>query len=488
MSGPGVVAVRIRRGNVVFHVHGENRGSEGVWLAKEQVGGIYDSPVKSTWKTGAFQIGSNQKARKYEHRDMELGFHLIETITNTYEFNESAFRQIFDYELDRWSEDPQPTILEIETTLSGIRKLDVLMYEEPEFTADLDPIMQQYGNLIMKLRAGQPLWYADNQIDAFESAATSASGFVTVSNPTDQIMYQKWILTRGTWDLPDVQWVGDPGERVPGGDNAARIVEGITVTDINGGMTIDVDRGADLMFRDFNDTNALGQMGGTKIFNYPIPPYTPPTDLPVAYSGAPTGGARAELVMPLRYSRPWGMEPVTIATPMNPRPFTIRFTAPGTYEYQIPEWAEAVDVVLLGGGGGGDNGGLSLGDGGLPGAWHSVTLERGVGIPWTTTTITGVIGAGGFEASGSATTATATGMTAISAAGGAGAASGDFTGQGVTELMFNGERYQGGADQTIPGRQGNPSGGGGAGGWFFGNGGPGARGQAWFRAYRLGGS
>ena len=95
MPDPGINSIRIRRGNALFNVHGLDAGREGVWLAKGQVEGIYDAPIKSTWKTGAFQVGSTQKAIKRLHRDMELGFHISDSVNDSFEFNESLFRQIF---------------------------------------------------------------------------------------------------------------------------------------------------------------------------------------------------------------------------------------------------------------------------------------------------------------------------------------------------------------------------------------------------------
>ena len=55
MATPGITQIVIRRGLAVFHVYGPKAGREGVWLAKGQVDGIYDSPVKTTWRSGAFQ-------------------------------------------------------------------------------------------------------------------------------------------------------------------------------------------------------------------------------------------------------------------------------------------------------------------------------------------------------------------------------------------------------------------------------------------------
>src|SRR6516162_9098845 len=299
---PQIKSIRIVKGAKTFHVYGDQQGAAGVYLAADQVHGLYESLVKVTYKTGAFQEGARQKAVKWLASDLNLGFYIRDTTTE-YDLNESAFRQIFEYELDPWDPNPPPTTIIVETNMSGIRKLDVLMYEPPDFDPDIDPMLNQFGNYIFKLRAGQPFWYQDDVISTFTSTLGSATGYVTFSNPTDQRCFHKFILTRGTWTLPDVPWWGAKGARVP---QVARSVGGITVTDINGGATIDLDR-QNLMFRDAHDTNILGQLAG-RFFLFEIPPYTPATALDVGYSGAPAGGAMVQLVMPRHWSRPWGLE------------------------------------------------------------------------------------------------------------------------------------------------------------------------------------
>jgi len=506
MADPRIVAIRVRRGNTVFHVHGQDAGSEGVWLAAGQVQGIYDAPIKSTWKTGAFQVGSTQKAVKRLQRDMELGFHIVDSL-DSFEWNESLFRQIFFYEEDQWSVTPKKTTIEVVTEISGTRKLDVLMYEQPDFNSNIDPIQQQYGNLIMKLRAAEPMWYEDNVISQFTSGATSASGTVTVSNPTDQVMWHKWILTPATWTLPDFQWEGDPGERVPGGDQGDRYITGISVTTGNGGAVIDLDR-SQLMYRDLNNTNILGQQGASKIFSFPIPPYTPETQLRVSYSGH-VGGATVQLVQPRRWSRPYGLEAVTVLNTDSPKDFTQRISYPGTYEYKIPDWAERLDIVVVGGGGGGEGGGLLVsGSGGSASSWTYQTVIRGVDIPYSTSYIKGVVGKGGRGGigvqghprsdgfggidglAGGASTAFATGMTSLSSDGGAGGrARPTVAGEELADLSFNGKIYPGAQTEHRPGNPGNHPGGGGAGGWpLVGEAGAGGDGQVWIRAYGWSGS
>lgn len=291
MTNPGITAIRIVKGSTVFHVHGDQAGAEGVWLAKGQVTGLYDAPVQTTWKTGAFQVGSTQRSKKFLHRDLQLGFHIKDT-TTSWEFNESQFRSIFDYEKDPWDDNYQPTTIEVETTLSGVRKLDVLMFEAPQFDSELDPQMQQFGNVIFQLRAGQPFWYQDDY-----TSTRSGSGTVTVQNPTDQTAYHKWVLTPGSYTLPDYSWKGAPGNRTV---DQTRTVSGITISSANGGAVIDLDR-TELMFRDANNTNLLAQLAG-KFFEFPIPPYTPTTSVPV------TGTGSVQLRIPQRWSRPWGLE------------------------------------------------------------------------------------------------------------------------------------------------------------------------------------
>jgi hypothetical protein len=130
------------------------------------------------------------------------------------------------------------------------------MYEQPEFAADQDPLMNQYGNLILKLRAGQPMWYQDDLVDSLSGPGGAWTGYVTIENPSDQICRHKWIVTRGKWVLPDFQWVGAPGERAPGGANEWRGIRLPPITDINGGAVVDLDR-QQLMIRDAHDTNLL---------------------------------------------------------------------------------------------------------------------------------------------------------------------------------------------------------------------------------------
>lgn len=293
----------------VFHTHGAQAGAEGVWNGQGQVKGIWDSPVKTTWKSGAFQTGSTQKAVKRLHRDMTLGFHITDARGRTFEDNESDFRSIFDYDVDEWDDNPEPTTLHLDTDKSGVRSIDLLMHDTPDFDPDVDPIEQQYGNLFLKVRAGQPDWYQPDRRTKFSAGTESASGFIEVENPTDRPMKIKWILTRATWTVPDVSWKGAKYRRRPGGVHSDRTIPLRPITDVQGGIVISLDTARDLMVRDHNYTNALpALLPEGQHFVHVVPPYTPRQVLPISYTGAPAGGAMATLVQPRRWSRPWGLE------------------------------------------------------------------------------------------------------------------------------------------------------------------------------------
>jgi hypothetical protein len=297
-----------------FTTHGDTGGIEGIWNAMGQVQGIWDSPVKTVWKSGAYQEGSTQKTVKRLERDLTLGFHCVDTEARTAEQNESEFRSIFAYEEDEWEDDPEPTTLHMDTDQSGERMLDLLMSETPILEADIDPIEGQYFNLILKLRAGQPDWY---ELDpstgklhqsVFESSATDAEGYIEVENPTDTVMRHEWILTRAKWTIPDTSWRGGRYKRKPAGQFANRAIHLRPITAAQGGVRISLN-GQKLMLRDFNYTNAIASLlPNSQRFVHKIPPWTPKTRLPITYTDAPPGGARAELIQPRRWSRPWGQE------------------------------------------------------------------------------------------------------------------------------------------------------------------------------------
>lgn len=286
-------------------VHGDGAGDRGVYLAESQVAGIYDSPEKQVWKSGSRQIGSKQKNRKIVARDMDLGFICKETATHTAEENESYLVQAIGYGLDQWDDHAKYARLRVTTDMSGPRDLDIVQYEEPDFSPKQDPIMHQMLNPLLKLRSGNPDWYSADVVST-QTWADDGWKDVVVENPTPRPMLHRWVATKGTWTIPDFSWRGGKGERYPGGVHSDRFISCPTITDSDGGMVIETDL-QELMARSANDTNILARFAG-QFFKYAIPAYTQRQTMRVYCEDVPEEGAVIQLVQPRRWPRPWGLE------------------------------------------------------------------------------------------------------------------------------------------------------------------------------------
>lgn len=307
MTQTGIIRVEILGQNDEYLcVHGQGAGDRGVFLAESQVAGIYDSPEKQTWKSGARQIGARQRNRKIIARDMDLGFICKETATHSAEENESYLVQAIGFGLDHWDDAAKYARMRITTDLSGPRDLDIVQYEEPDFSPKQDPLMHQMLNPILKLRSGNPDWY---EPDVVSSQTWNDDGWkeVTVENPTPRPMMHRWIATQGTWTVPDFSWGGPPGNRRPAGTYSDRYIACPVIDAGDGGMIVNLDVTEDLMVRSPNGTNLLARFGG-QMFIHTIPPYTQKQTLPVYCQDVPDSGAMIQLVQPRRWPRPWGLE------------------------------------------------------------------------------------------------------------------------------------------------------------------------------------
>lgn len=170
------------------------------------------------------------------------------------------------------------------------------------------------------------------------------------------------------------------------------------------------------------------------------------------------------------------------------------FTTVGAGTYTIPRWCDKIAMIALGGGGGGQASAAfgAVGKGGYNGEYGSMTVERGVDIPYSQTTMAVDVGAGGaagvwdgtgFGKNGEASTVVTGAGTLTGPLGAGGVGFGDNDGESPGNLNYDGISAVGGATQT-GNAAGNPPGGGGAGSPSLSSGYAGARGQVWFRAYQ----
>lgn len=292
-------------------VHGPGAGV--IRMGQDQVQGLMEPPVQTSWKAQGRGAGGVLKGKRTQWRDLSLGFHVLGGHDHAHWY--SRFRTLFDYAEDDWDPDTAPARIIVESDLSGTRWIDVLLHEAPDFNPGIDPLVIGHGNPIIPLRAGNPYWQEDPTVTTWTTTESSGNGVVTVANPTPVPMRHKWIGTRGTWVLPDVSWTGEKGLRVPGvdkrsgRDDSARAILMPAIGAVEGGFKVDLDTSRHLMVRDAHDTNLLGRMPVPgRFFEHVIPPYTPPTDLPVSVTDAPDGGAMVQCVQPRQWPWPYGGE------------------------------------------------------------------------------------------------------------------------------------------------------------------------------------
>lgn len=282
-------------------VHGTRSGREGVWLAEGGVDGLWRMPVETEWTSAREERGGRHIGTTLPAADITLGFHVA---ADDVLAAEDLLDGMFTYGLDQW--DPDDKLARIEVNAGrDFRWREVQLHEEPELDIDIDPDVTEYLGALYSLRAGNPAWQSKTEVTHWETSGTSGAGEIEVSNPTDLPMFQTWVLTRGTWTVPDVSWTGPKRRRKPGGEHADRAITLRPITEVHGGARINLDP-MRLMVESWSGTNLLGEVGGGYRFIYEIPPHTPKTMLPISVTDAPAGGARAELHQPRQWTKPWG--------------------------------------------------------------------------------------------------------------------------------------------------------------------------------------
>ncbi|MEV6070274.1 phage tail protein [Nocardia sp. NPDC052001] len=272
---------------------GSGRGREGVELGTAP-SGLYDAPVTTIWNQSAFQTGSSFGGYRTNKRDLVFGVNIFESAGRSWEAVDSAWRKAWAYDRD--------CTLTV-TTDFGSRSLALRMSEQPDFKPVKDPHLKQLAKVVMTCTAGNPWWVESDATATWVSPADTTgtnparSGTVTVSNPTDQPMWLRWVVSApGLWTLPDFSWAAD--------NFAARTIT-LPQTAAGQDLTIDTDPMEEMIVARDN-TPVWAQMNGVS-FMYPVPPYTPATALPVTVDGAPAG-ASVLVVQARNWSRPWGLQ------------------------------------------------------------------------------------------------------------------------------------------------------------------------------------
>ena len=290
-----------------WDVHGPLAGRQGVWIAEGQLDGLLDAPFESAWSETARGGGVNHIRDRWVPRDMTAGFHVNgegEPVPGT---REAAFARAMTTPPYRHSPSKRTARMRVTTDLSGEREIGFRALEVPDLSIGRDVLADAYVNPVYTLRAPRLFWSSGevDPIPYFEAPSTSGSGVVWVENPGDVPAQYTVVLTPGRWALPDPSWVGEIGAVAPGGVHANRTIT-VNVPVATGGAVVSRDpRRIPIAAAD--GSNLMSPQQG-QFLVYDLPPWTPPTALPISVSNAPSGGARAEYHIERRWTRAWGME------------------------------------------------------------------------------------------------------------------------------------------------------------------------------------
>ncbi|WP_182357783.1 hypothetical protein [Tomitella gaofuii] len=287
-------------------ISGPGQQDEGIELLSK-VKGLYDAPVKTVYTSAAAQIGATYKGKTIDARLLTFAVALSRTRDASIGEVEARWRAMWEYGPDEWDPDGRLTRMEVTTETSGLRWIELALESSVDLELEYDPATEPTIQMPMSTIGPKPMWVSEPEMTWFETSASSGAGEIVASNPTDQVMDQTWKLTRGIWTIPDPSWTGPRRERAPGGKYPDRSITLRPVTAEHG--TVEVTRdGERPMFLDAGRTNVTGQVGGGYFLMHSIPPHTPETRLPISVTGAPAGGARAELHQPRLWSRMQGGE------------------------------------------------------------------------------------------------------------------------------------------------------------------------------------
>lgn len=404
----------------VFHISGgDSEGAEGIRLAMEGAGTVFEdafeSPITAIYNSTAFEIGGRYGGLREDLFEFYWAFHTKPTDNLPWRVSESRFRKSLSFTQDA----------RIYCKIAGqsTRYLTVRLMETPKLKVQTDPNKQKYGLLLVKFVGAYPRWCEDdytntyvattnttspaiiapvantpststsggtlaadtyyykvtalkgggetlasNEVSKVTTGATStvtvtwssvtgATGYrvyqtsaasgtelflvslgvvltytdtgaitptlpapplvnttalevgsVIVSNPTNNEIWLKWVAQAGNtgvvWTLPDYSWGDDRFNRAT--LDASRM---IIMPPLNNGENIVVDSDEMTLAGQVVsslDTMVYVRMSGVE-FLYPIGPYTPPTTMPVAVSGAQIGNG-VQVRCPRTWSRPWGLD------------------------------------------------------------------------------------------------------------------------------------------------------------------------------------
>lgn len=282
----------------VWHVSGEQIEAEGVFLLPNPTK-IYDRPVNTQWiKTRRSQIYQGFEVNR---RDPILGFQIFSTDAGEWRNIDSEFRMSWSYE-----EDGQLVFIANGRERSlGLRLLNEPQAYESETTAGHDPHLMADAAVIINAAAQEPDYLGPDVVQEWVVGSASDSSTFTVQNDGDVEMWVWYTLSSVTadtvWTVADWSWGSD--EYLRADADAAR-TWALPPLQAGEHVTLVSDPTQEMLISSL-DTNPWNRCNGNGLL-YPIPPHTPPTEIPISVTGATAGDAARLHVQP-HFSRPFGV-------------------------------------------------------------------------------------------------------------------------------------------------------------------------------------
>lgn len=285
----------------LFTLIGPGKGDRGVWLADEDIENFVEGPIETIYNSHAFQRGASYGGDRIPPREIVVSFEILGTSSGSFEENYSEFRKALSTRKNSklWVETP-----------NSRRWLTVRLRENPRLVADRDPGRRQYARLVVTFIAADPYWYEPMETASWVSevdttSTGTSSGVLPISNPTPEPIWVKYVVQAyagAIYTLPDFSFGNDRHEMaVP---HASRVID-LPALLTGEHLLVDTDE-ATTQVESNLDTAVYARMDG-KRFLYPIPAYTPVTDLPVMVKKAPAG-VGVQVYMPRPWPTAWGMQ------------------------------------------------------------------------------------------------------------------------------------------------------------------------------------
>lgn len=250
-------------------VHGPGSTRSPVRLLEGNLGDILDAPVTTTYKRRAGQAGTTFRGVSVQERIMVFPMLIFGDDMVELSRVDSDFRRALSYE-DEFH-------VEVETAISGTRRLAVRLQESPELKNVFDPHETGHYDYTFTLLAADPYWTGIEHTSEFVFDGLNWYGdTVTFRNHGDVHLWPKWVLTApAKFILPDPNFKK--------GELDKKIV--LPFQPLGRDVLVDTDPLEELITSS-DDTLLWAEMGG-QFFENPVPPHTMPTEVEVAVDPLP---------------------------------------------------------------------------------------------------------------------------------------------------------------------------------------------------------